>query len=163
ECPTWLGMLDRCLEGDAERIALAQEWAGYCLTRNTDAQQFLIAFGDGGNGKSAFGAGLTAMLGEGNVSHVGLEAFGERFGLMPPVGKLITLTDGLGELDRCAEGKLKWFTAGSQVTIDRKGIAPLEVVPTAKLMFNTNAPPKFSDRTDGVWRRLILMPFRVKI
>ena len=32
------------------------------------------------------------------------------------------------------------------------------MVPTARLIFATNALPQINDRTDGVWRRLIAMP-----
>jgi len=31
------------------------------------------------------------------------------------------------------------------------------------LMVSCNSIPRFSDRTDGIWRRMILMPFRTKI
>jgi phage/plasmid-associated DNA primase len=30
-------------------------------------------------------------------------------------------------------------------------------------MFNANTPPRFVDRSEGVWRRLILLPFNVRI
>jgi phage/plasmid-associated DNA primase len=36
-------------------------------------------------------------------------------------------------------------------------------VPTARLILATNNRPRFSDRSGGLWRRMILMPFRITI
>jgi putative DNA primase/helicase len=76
--PQWEAVLQRNLEGDAERIALLQEWFGYCLARTTDAQRFLILAGEGGNGKSVILAALQAVLGSENVSNVPLEGLAAR-------------------------------------------------------------------------------------
>jgi P4 family phage/plasmid primase-like protien len=162
-CETWLATLDRCFDGDGERVALLQEWFGYCLTSGTDLQAFLIVAGEGGTGKSTICAALRAVLGEENVSSVGLEAFSERFGLWPTVGKLANISAEIGELDRCAEGKLKAYTSGDPLTLDRKGLVPVTISPTAKLVFATNNPPRFSDKSQGLWRRLFLMPCDVVI
>lgn len=162
-CPRWLDALDLTFAGDADRIALLQEWFGYCLTPSTDLQKFLMLVGEGNNGKSVVCAALTAMLGQANVSHVPLEAFAERFALTSTLGKLANVAAEIGELDRTAEGKLKMFTGGDRMTLDRKNLAPIEATPTARLVLATNNPPRFSDRTSGLWRRLLLVPCDVVI
>jgi putative DNA primase/helicase len=156
-CPKWEAFLKTNLEGDEERIALLQEFFGYCLTPNTSRQCFLMLEGEGGNGKSVVCAALTAVLGEGNVSHVPLEAFAQRFALTQTLGKLANIASEVGEIDRVAEGLLKSFTAGDRMMFDRKGIDPIEAMPTARLVLATNNRPRFSDRSGGLWRRLLLM------
>lgn len=162
-CPKWTSFLAKNLEGDAERIAIFQEWCGYCLTADTSYQKFLLMVGEGANGKSVACAVLTALLGPANVSNVPLEGFGQRFQLMQTVGKLANIAAEVGELDKVGEGHLKAFTAGDRMQFERKYRDPLELTPTARLVLATNNLPRFSDRTNGLWRRLLLMPFRVTI
>ncbi len=163
DCPRWRAFLERNLEADGERIALLQEWFGYCLTPDTSPQKFIVFEGEGSNGKSVVCAALEAMLGTGNCAHVPLEVFGERFQLTPTIGKLANIASEVGELDKAAEGFLKSFTSGDAMQFDRKHKPPVQAVPTARLVLATNNRPRFSDRSGGLWRRMILTPFRVVI
>jgi P4 family phage/plasmid primase-like protien len=163
DCPRWLAFLERNLEGDAERIALAQEIFGYCATPDTSRQKFFVLEGEGANGKSVFNAALEAMLGTENCSHVPLEVFGERFQLYPTLGKLANIVSEVGELDKAAEGILKSFTSGDPMLFEQKYKPLFHALPTARLILACNNRPRFSDRSSGLWRRMILMPFRVTI
>lgn len=158
-CPTWLESITYNLEEDNESIAMLQEFCGYCLTFSTDAQKFLILCGEGGAGKTVIAAGLEAILGVENVSHVGLENFGERFQLTPTLGKLANIIGDSGELDRVSEGTLKSFTGGERLMFDRKGLPPIEALPTARLIICCNDPPRIKDRSEGPYRRMIFVPF----
>lgn len=162
-CPKWLAFLNRNLEGDHERIKLLQEFYGYCLTPTLSAHKFLFHEGEGANGKSVACAVLTAMLGTANFSSVPLETFGDRFSLYPTIGKLANVASEVGEIDRVAEGILKAYTTGDPIQFDRKHRDPITVRPTAKLVFASNNRPRFSDKSGGLWRRMILMPWRVTI
>jgi P4 family phage/plasmid primase-like protien len=163
DCPRWKQALDRCLGGDGERIALLQEWFGYSLVPDTTQQKFLMLYGEGNNGKSVVCAALTALLGEANVSQVALENFANRFALAQTLGKLANIASEVGELDKAAEGTLKAFTSGDRMSFDRKGKSLLDAAPSARLVLATNNRPRFSDRSNGVWRRLLLVPFDVVI
>ena len=83
---------------------------------------------------------------------------GARFALTPTLGKLANIASEVGEIDRVAEGFLKSFTAGDMMTFDRKHVAPIEALPTARLILSTNNRPRFSDRSGGLWRRMICCP-----
>lgn len=163
ECPKWGEFMLKNLEEDPERIYLLQEWAGYLLTPDTDQQKFVVFEGEGSNGKSVFCAAIRAMLGNENVSSVGLEFFGERFHLGTTLGKLANIVTDCGELDKVAEGYLKQYTSGDSMFFDRKGISGFSAVPTARVMLATNNRPRFTDRSNGLWRRMILVPWRVQI
>lgn len=163
DCPRWRAFLDQMLQGDRQLIQLLQLWFGYCLVPDVSLQKALLLVGDGSNGKSIILHMLVALLGLGNVSAVQLENFGERFALAPTVGKLANVIPEVGELDKVAEGVLKGFVVGDLLTIDRKNRAPLQTHPTARLVLATNRLPRFTDRTDGIWRRLIVIPFDVQI
>jgi putative DNA primase/helicase len=49
------------------------------------------------------------------------------------------------------------------MTFDRKGISAIEARPTARMMICCNQRPRFSDRSDGVWRRMMPVPMAVQI
>jgi putative DNA primase/helicase len=163
QCPNWLRFLHQNLEGDAERIALMQEWFGYSLIPDTRQQKFMVLDGEGANGKSVVCAAYTAMLGMDNCAFVPLESFGERFQLTQTLGKLANIAPECGEIDRVAEGVLKSFTSGDSMFFDRKHKSPIQARPTARFMLATNNRPRFSDRSSGLWRRMIIVPFHVTI
>lgn len=163
ECPRFLAFLNKNLEGDAERISVLQEFAGYLLTPDTSYQKFLVLEGEGANGKSVFCAVLEAMLGRENVSHVQLELFAQRFALTPTLGKLANIAAEVGELDKVAEGFVKSFTSGDRMQFDRKHLSAVDATPTARLVIATNNRPRFSDRSSGIWRRMLLVPWQVQI
>lgn len=163
DCPTFQSFLQRNLEADEQRISLLMEWAGYCLLPNTDYQKFMFFEGEGANGKSVFLAAIEAMIGENNCSHVSLEAFSKDFVLTQTLGKLINIASECSEMDSVAEGMLKAVASGDRMTFNRKGIPPIEATPTARLMLSANVRPRFADKSSGLWRRMILMPWRVVI
>jgi putative DNA primase/helicase len=161
--PRWLAFLNEVLEQDQERIALLQQWFGYCLTADTTQQRFVVAVGEGENGKSVVLDLLTAMLGPENVSHVRVELFAQRFQLTMTLGKLANISYDTGEIDESAEATIKEFTGGDRMYFDRKGVPGVFAYPTARLILATNHDPRFADRSKGIWRRMIVIPFRVSI
>lgn len=162
DCPLWIRFIHSAMDGDQERIDILQEWAGYCLTGRNEYQRFLAMEGDGGNGKTVYTAGITAMLGSENISRVALEKFGGQFDLSTTIGKAVNICGDVGELDRAAEAELKQFTGGDVMQFDRKNKQPMTARPTAKLILSWNLRPRFADRSDGLWRRMVLIPFNHK-
>ncbi|TWT65640.1 DNA primase family protein [Crateriforma conspicua] len=158
-CDIWEEYLRYSLEDDQERIQLLQEWAGYLLTSQNEHQKFLVLEGEGGNGKTVYFAAMTAMLGPDNVSHVSIENFGGRFELGSTIGKSANISGDAGEVDTVAEGILKQFCGGDVMQFDRKNLPPISARPTAKLMAAWNTRPRMRDKSMGLWRRMILVPF----
>jgi P4 family phage/plasmid primase-like protien len=150
-------------EGDEERIALSHEWFGYHLSADTSRQKFLMGVGDGANGKQVWIEMLTGLVGADNVSHVPLELFGERFQLTATLGKLANIATEVGEVDKVAEGILKAYTSGDRMHFDRKHLSTVQAKPTARLTVTGNTLPRFRDRSSGLYRRLIILPFNVSI
>lgn len=163
ECPKWQEYLAYSMDNDIERINILQEWAGYLLTTQNDHQRFLVLEGEGGNGKTVYFAAMTAMLGEDNVSHVSIENFDGRFELGTTLGKAANISGDAGEIDMVAEGVLKQFTGGDVMHFDRKNLQPISARPTAKLMAAWNTRPRIRDKSRGLWRRMLLVPFNRKI
>lgn len=162
--PHWLTFLKKMLPNpDVQRHF--QEWAGYLLVQQTTYDKFAILVGPGANGKSVACTALRAMLGADNVSSVLLESFkaDRTFLLAHTQNKLANICEEIGDGARPAEGLLKQFVSGNPITVEHKRQTPFTLIPTARLMFATNVLPKFLDRTDAIWRRLLLLPFNVQI
>jgi len=159
DCPKWRGFLARNLRDDPGKGRMLQQWAGLLLLPDVTQQKFLMMVGEGSNGKSVACSVLTALLGEENVSNVPLELFGDKFRLAGTLGKLANIVTEVGELDKIAEGQIKAFVVGDLMEFERKFRQPISAKPTARLVLATNNAPRFSDRSQGMRRRLMLMPF----
>jgi P4 family phage/plasmid primase-like protien len=158
QCPKWMEYIEFVTGGDQEKQALMQEWAGYLLTTSNGEQKFFVFEGEGNNGKSSFFAGMEAMLGGENVSHLSLENFGETFALQSTIGKAANIAGDVGKIEGGEEAIIKRYTGGEALQINRKHISSVTVRPTAKLMMAWNERPRFRDKSQGLWRRMILIP-----
>jgi len=164
DCPLWRDFLDDVMKGDTEYMLLLKQWAGYLLRRDLREHKFLLATGEGSNGKGVLFEVLEAMIGAPNCSHVPLARFGNPFALYATLGKRANITaETIHVIEEQAEALLKSFVAGDAMTFERKFKEPVEAVPTAKVMIATNAAPRFNDKTFGLWRRLLLVPFKKTI
>lgn len=153
----------KALQKGDRRLQVLQEWFGYTLLCDARFQKFLLMVGEGSNGKGVIQNLWVRMLGTENVAHVSLDQLGGRFGLQPLLGKLANICGDLCEIDAVAEGALKRLTGEDNIMVDKKNQAPVTMAPTVKLVFGTNSLPRFSDKSRGVWRRLVAMAFRVII
>lgn len=166
-CPLWLEtlgvLLPRTEQGD-HRIEVLQEFMGLTLIPgDVSYQKFLILLGEGNNGKSTILAVWEALLGPENVSHVPLDRFGGEFRLVEMMDKLANIAGDMNHVDRIAEGILKQLVTGDPIQANRKNRAMVTMTPSARLIFGANEFPTISDRSDGVWRRAIGMPFYVQL
>jgi len=160
DCPLWREFLQDVMAGDAERVELLQQWAGYLLANSMKRQKFLLIAGEGGNGKTVFTTILEKMVGEDNVSHVPLSMFGHQFALAATLGRVLnSTTESSHTIDELAETMLKSYTSGDRMTFQRKYKEPVSARPTAKVMISTNQLPQFTDKSSGIWRRMLFVPF----
>jgi P4 family phage/plasmid primase-like protien len=142
-----------------ENQHILQEFAGYLFMPGNRHQVFLLNYGQGNDGKSVYSGVLRELLGDKNVSAVGLDAFDSRksFGLQPILGKALNITGDVSELEKIQEGLLKTIVGADAVTIDRKHKSPVTDKLDTKFVLNCNQLPPFRDRSDGIWRRLLLV------
>jgi len=162
ECPTWDAFLKRSVV-DSQLIDMLQEWFGYCLTYDTTMQKLLLMIGEGGNGKSVICAALQALIGPNNCSNLPLEDFDKPFELIPMLGKLVNVSPDSAHIDYKAEGRLRALSNGDRMDFPRKNLTPINAEATARLVVSVNSMPKFRDRSNAIWRRLLLLPMKVVI
>jgi len=157
----WEEVLKSIFENESEKIDFLQEWFGYSLIPETSQEKALLMFGEGSNGKSVILNVLMKLVGPENTSTIGLEAFSAQktFQLATTINKLINVCTDLNEVKRAAEGLLKKFISGEPITIEEKYKPAQKYKPYARLTFSANILPRFSDRSNGIERRIILLSF----
>lgn len=149
--------------GDLDLCMLLQQWSGYLLLPTLKYQKFLLCTGDGANGKGVFFDTIAAAIGKANVSNVPLAKFTNTHTLFGTYNKLVNMSNENAEnLEKNSESILKEYTAGDKVLWEQKYKPSFFAYPTAKLMFAANELPRIRDHTDGLWRRMILVPFLAK-
>jgi putative DNA primase/helicase len=160
QCPLWLSFLNDVMMTRADYILLLQQWLGYLLRPDLRQQKFLLCVGEGANGKGVFFEVVQELVGIENCSQVPIARFNNSFSLSATMGKMVNMThEGSGLIEEIAETTLKSFVAGDRMDFERKFRESVSDVPTAKIMVATNDLPRFNDRSQAIWRRILLVPF----
>jgi P4 family phage/plasmid primase-like protien len=123
-------------------------------------QMFMIAYGEAGTGKSVFVDVLTHLLGHNNVSAVPLERWDDPHYVVETYGRMLNVTDeSESKIEEVVESHIKHYTGGTVYQFKRMYEKPFTSYPTAKLMIVTNHLPAFRDVSNGIWRRILIVPF----
>lgn len=164
KCPTYDKIADAAFSGDKEKRELWEEVMGIHLYQGRPLEHFFVLQGEGANGKSVLVTILTALLGESNVSGVPLQAFQSgRFALSGTYGKLANIVSDQHEITSIDEGMLKQYVSRELMSFERKFKNSFDAKPTCYLTLCTNTMPRFQDKTDGIWRRVVLFEFTNQI
>ncbi|MBV6429778.1 MAG: hypothetical protein KIPDCIKN_04353 [Haliscomenobacter sp.] len=158
-CPRWESFLLEVFEGDQARIDLLQEIMGLCFFPTSRFETGVIFTGIGRNGKSTILQVIRNLLGETNVSSLGIEQLASSVMVGELRGKLANICADMSEIDNVSEGLLKSIISGDLLTADRKFKSPLQFAPTCKMLFATNVLPRLKDTSLGIWRRMVILPF----
>jgi putative DNA primase/helicase len=169
ECPLWLKALDEIFEADPGTIASFQMLLGYTLTGLSSEEIIIFCVGFGANGKSILGNVTAAILGS--------------YGKTAPSTMLAARRND----DHSARGDLAMLDGVRLVSINElpggmqldeqvvKQLAGREAisarflhkeffsfVPRFTPWVRTNHKPIIKGDDDGIWRRIIVLPFRRK-
>lgn len=172
-CPTWDDFLWKVLGENADLVRYVQKAVGYTLTGDAKEECLFIAYGSGANGKSTFLRVLGGLMGEyatGADPTTVLDSGGSRNGgehradLLALIGnRLVTITE-VPEGKKFNAGLIKAVTGRDKMSV-RGAYERQQVVFRAgfKLWFAVNHLPVIQDETEGMWRRLRVIPFTVTI
>jgi putative DNA primase/helicase len=105
---------------------------------------------------------IKAFLKPENYSALALEELGQRFKTAELFGKLANLGDDISNKYLEDTAIFKKLSTGDTVNAERKGKDPFEFESYAKLVFSANDIPRINDLTDGLKRRLVIIPFNAK-
>jgi putative DNA primase/helicase len=168
DCPRFKKYLAEVLI-EPDKIEQTQMMFGVAFVPATRYNVIFILYGNGGTGKTVLIHTLTHAVGKTNVCCVPLRVFSNRFALQPLttcllniVGEMDTETDNSSSLG-AVEGILKDISSGGDIRVEQKNKDAYMATATARNVFATNGLPNFIDRSDGIWDRLRIIPFELKI
>ena len=161
DCPRFKQFLDEFMGGDKGQVRLIQEMLGYFLIPVNLAQKCFVIVGAGGAGKSKLLMVLNELLlGKENVSNVSWQALNERFKTAELFGKLANIFADLPTKNIDDNGIFKALVGEDYLTVEKKNKDPFSFQSNARLLFSCNSIPKnYGDRSDGFYRRLIIIRF----
>jgi P4 family phage/plasmid primase-like protien len=157
-CELWLKTLNEIFSDDPSKITTLQQFFGYCCFPKILFPCALFAIGRGANGKSTVMRVLECMLGNQNVSHLSLQRLADRWGPAELQDKLLNSCGETSERELDVT-TFKNAVAGDMLQAERKYKGDVSFKPIAKFIFAMNSFPSVKDRSDGFFRRLIIVPF----
>ncbi len=164
DCPRWREFISEVFANEGEE-KFVQRFAGYSLTGLVDEEVFLFMQGSGANGKSVMANVLSAVFGEYAVT-VGSELLAvtkneseaNRYKVRL-CGARLALVNEVGQNDTFNDQRVKEVVSREAISARMLYGEAFDYFPTHKLWVRGNHRPAILDSGDGMWRRVILLPF----
>lgn len=167
KAPLWEKFLLEIMEGRKDFASALQRIVGYCLTGDVSEHALFLLWGKGANGKSTLTAVIRKMLG----AEYAAEAMGDLLLAKKSDGhptelahlhgkRCMTLSEA-NKNRRLNEGLVKRITGGDQITARRMREDLWSFEPSHKFLFSVNDKPVIKGTDSGIWRRIVLVPFKV--
>lgn len=151
--------------------AFLQRYMGYCLLGSTAEQCLLFFYGAGRNGKSTFVDLMVDILGDyaismsidsfaGDSKRAGAEATPDLARL--PGARLVAASEPEMGV-HLKDALIKTLTGGEPIAVRRLHQDFFELIPQFKIILSGNHKPIIRDDSDGIWRRVHLVPWEIQI
>lgn len=169
KCPLWEAYLEKVMGGKQELIKFLQRSLGYSLTGSTQESALFVLWGDGSNGKSVLLDTATSVFGDyaTTAASDALIAKNRSGGPNPEIAMLrgarFVSASETASGARLDEAMIKQMTGGDMVTARFLNANYVTFKPSAKIWLATNHKPEIRGTDWGIWRRIKLIPFAVKI
>lgn len=164
----WQAALDTFFCHDRDLINYVQEIVGLVAIGQVYLEALIIAYGDGRNGKSTFWNTIANVLGT-YTGHLSSDALtvGVRRNVKPEMaevkGKRLIISAELEEGKRLNTSTIKQLCSTDEIYAEKKYMKPFSFTPSHTIVLYTNYLPHVGGNDDGIWRRLIVIPFKAKI
>lgn len=163
--PRWQRFREEIFGHNTALIDFDRCWDGYCLTGMTHEQRYVIAWGNGANGKSTKFDAIRHVMGD-YALDIRVMALMARFNgsdvntdLARLPGARLAICPEWAEGMQADESMLKSLTGQDVITVRTLFQKPFSFKPKAKIVIYGNYMPALRGRDKGTWRRPVLMPF----
>jgi putative DNA primase/helicase len=166
-CPSWTTFLEQILPDPATR-AFVQKYAGYSLSGSKTAQCFAFLYGTGANGKSTFLDTLCNVFGDYAIStpfdtFLARQAGQATNDLARLAGARLVRASEPDEGVTFSESTIKTATGGEPISARFLHREFFDFTPEFALWLSGNHQPRVKGTDHGIWRRIRLVPFTVRI
>ena len=164
----WEAMLDVVFCGDQDLKSYVQQLAGLAAIGGVFAENLIIAYGEGRNGKSTLFNVIARVLGSysGSLSADVLTNSCRR-NIKPELaelrGKRLVIASELEEGNGLNTAVLKQLCSTDPIYAEPKYRRPFSFIPTHLAVLCTNHLPSIGTMDTGTWRRIKVVPFNAVI
>jgi putative DNA primase/helicase len=164
----WMDCLNTIFAKNPELIDYVQLICGLVAIGKIMVEGMIIAYGDGGNGKSTFWNAIFRTLGmySGKISADALTTSCRR-NTKPEMaetrGKRLLIASESEQGARLDESIVKQLCSTDEIQAEKKYKDPFHFTPCHTLVLYTNYLPKVRGMDDGIWSRLFVIPFNSKL
>lgn len=169
DCPMWVEFLNQIFDHDENLIHYIQKAVGYSATGSTAEQVMFLLLGTGRNGKSVFINTLRNILGSyaKQMSVESIIVHSNSGGANSDIARLentrLVTSSEANEGSRLDESLVKQLTGGDKILARFLYGKEFEYDPKFKIWMATNHLPFIRGTDEGIWRRLKVIPFDVRI
>ena len=162
--PKFIQYLNRVLPEQASQN-IVSEFLGYVFVKDIKEEKALFLWGPTAqNGKSTLMRIVKQMIGPENISHYSLQRLCDEQGYTLAMAKDKLLNWGSEASSKAiASDKFKEVATGDPTEARLPYGRPFHVENGPKLIVNCNALPYMDEGDEGVMRRMLIVPFRVRI
>ncbi|MDB5350170.1 MAG: hypothetical protein JWN86_1417 [Planctomycetota bacterium] len=169
ECPQWLGTLNLFFSGNPGLILYFQRILGYAMFGIVRDHILPVAYGIGANGKSTMLGTALGVFGTDYAMKAPPEMFMAKIGDSHPTDRADLFRKRLVVAIETEDGRklnetmVKELTGGDPIRARRMRENFWEFLPSHTIILATNHKPAIKGTDDGIWRRVRLIPFAVKV
>lgn len=158
KCELWLKTIGEIFEDNIDKMAMLQEFFGYCLIPDVTQKKALLLLGQSDSGKSTILNVLRDLLGKDNCSSVPLKYLSNAQYTPMMVGKLANIDPDVGRDAANYEGDFKIITSGEPVNCNQKFVKTFDFIPICRIVLAANVFPNITDHSSAFYTRLIIIP-----
>ena len=167
-CPLFDAFIEQIFDNDQEMIDFVYRALGYSLTGATHEQVMFFAHGLGANGKSTLMSVVQYILGDYSRmvdSDILMQTKGDQHttGLTDLKGLRFAIASETNKSNRFAEATIKKITGEEKITARRMRQDNMTFTANHKLWMLTNHRPIIKGNDEGIWRRIVYVPFNVVV
>lgn len=149
------------MSGDEELAETIKEYAGYCISGETNwLQKSLLIVGDGANGKSVLMEILGDVVGKDNHTAISMRDLAKDTMRYHLARSLFNYSEETGVKDLADSSVFKLLTSGGVMSVKQLYAQPYAVQNRAKIILSANEMPYSNDSSNGLLRRLAIIRFK---
>ena len=163
ECPRYDEAVLQIFSKASDPKKMVRHWhelCGFFLAPRRTEPKIVVLRGTGSNGKTKLMGTVAKVMGEDLVAYFRVESLeNNRFAIGSLLGKKLMVDDDVGAGTRLPDGELKKISEPKPLTGERKHGAQFNFVIRTVPVLLCNNVPSVADLTEGMQRRLMVIPF----
>jgi len=164
DCPVWDELLSNLTCSRKHLQTAIEEFIGYCLYGGEYRfAKALVLAGKGNNGKTTLIKIIQMLLGKSSCSSVSIPDLSNPFNAVGLEGKLVNISEESSKDCFRETGMLKAATGDSSIWVAKKHKDGYSMNNKAKIIMSYNEMPHLNDLSEGMRRRLMIVPFDLNL